>query len=150
MARVTKMPGAFLDSFSWPAKQANPMDGVSNPDCLRYPQIRTSFDHQFAGSKLEQLRWPVRASIRMIRVVRRTAVWDGAKRRPAGRGTWMYRVTKTSGTFLDSFSWPAKQANPKDRVRHKNAGSIFERLRLRRRPDRARRRKCRAILTPAP
>ena len=109
--------------------------------------IRTRpFDHQFAGSKLEQLRWPVRASIRMIRVVRRTAVWDGAKRRPIGRGTWMYRVTKTSGTFLDSFSWPAKQANPRDGVRHKNAGSVFERLRLRRRPDRERRRKRRVLL----
>ncbi len=112
-ARSTKMPGAFLDSFSWPAKQANPRDGVSNPVgctkhkkttvrwffCLCHPQSRTLFDHQFAGSKLEQLRWPVRASIRMIRVVRRTAVWDGAKRRPIGRSTGMYRVTKTSGTF---------------------------------------------------
>lgn len=29
--RSTKMPGAFWDSFSWPAKQANPRDGVSNP-----------------------------------------------------------------------------------------------------------------------
>jgi len=33
------------------------------------------FDHQFAWSKLEQPRWPVRASIRMIRVKRRERFW---------------------------------------------------------------------------
>jgi hypothetical protein len=36
------MPGAFLDSFSWPAKQANPMDGVSNPDSCAI-NVKTTF-----------------------------------------------------------------------------------------------------------
>jgi hypothetical protein len=63
------MPGAFLDSFSWPAKQANPRDGVSNPVgctkhkkttvrwffCLRHPQSRTLFAHLFTDGKQEQL-----------------------------------------------------------------------------------------------
>ena len=55
------MPGAFLDSFSWPAKQAHPMDGVSNPDS-RAINVKTTFQVVFlfaipTGSNL--LRPPV-------------------------------------------------------------------------------------------
>jgi hypothetical protein len=60
-----------LDSFSWPAKQANPRDGVSTPAaspqnikttfsggfCVfgTLSDLNAPFDHQFAGSIFGQL-----------------------------------------------------------------------------------------------
>ncbi|WP_337880278.1 hypothetical protein, partial [Rheinheimera sp.] len=47
----TKTLGAFLDSFSWPAKQANPMEGVSNPDGCAKQSNRHSAVFLFSAPK---------------------------------------------------------------------------------------------------
>src|SRR3990167_2131630 len=62
-ARSTKMPGAFLDSFSWPAKQANPRDGVSTPAAA--PQnIKTTLLGGFCVfGTLSNLNAPVRPPV---------------------------------------------------------------------------------------